>query len=187
MKFLSRCFATASTPIQPAQVKPLAEVLASLLEDGFEGARNEAATCFGYLMKMVGERPLNATMDNIAEIRKAKIKEAFVKATVKCKVASAAPVPRTSAAPPTKKAASASKPIKQEIAQEDVAPPVAPKAVSKPAVCHCCKLCFVTEHFLAQEVRSSFNGRKETSTCCCSKTFWKIFHAKFWESRCCQI
>lgn len=147
LKFLSRCFATASTPIQSAQVKPLAEVLASLLEDGFEGARNEAATCFGYLMKMVGERPLNATMDNIAEIRKAKIKEAFVKATVKCKVASAAPVPRTSTAPPAKKATSA-KPIKQEhpIAQEDVAPPVAPKAVSKPAVCHCFKSCFVTKH-----------------------------------------
>lgn len=147
LKFLSRCFATASTSIQPAQVKPLAEVLASLLEDGFEGARNEAATCFGFLMKMVGERPLNATMDNIADIRKAKIKDAFVKATVKCKVASAAPVPRTSAAPPAKKATSAPKPIKQEnpISQEDVAPPVAPKAASKPAVCHCCKLYLLTK------------------------------------------
>jgi cytoskeleton-associated protein 5 len=68
----------------------MAESLAILLEDGYEGARNEAATCFGCLMKMVGERPLNATMDTLQDMRKAKVKEAFEKASVKCKVGAAA-------------------------------------------------------------------------------------------------
>jgi cytoskeleton-associated protein 5 len=116
----------------------LAEILAVLLEDGYEGARNEAASCFGYLMKMVGERPLNAIMDNIADIRKAKIKEAFEKATVKCKAGTGAPPPRAASAPAAKKPAS--KPRKQEKtpspedgpAQSKTSAP--PKTAAKPAV-----------------------------------------------------
>jgi cytoskeleton-associated protein 5 len=103
LKFLGRCLATSKNPIPQNQIKPLAENLAILLEDGFEGARNEAATCFGTLMKMVGERPLNATMENIADVRKAKVKEAFEKATVKCKSGST-PASRASA-PAAKKSA----------------------------------------------------------------------------------
>jgi len=100
-----------------------------LLEDGFEGARNEAAICSGYLMKMVGERPLNATMDNIAEIRKAKIKEAFEKVTVKCKAGVAAPQTRASTAPP-KKGGASSKQQKQPAREED-APPVPQSSAPK--------------------------------------------------------
>ena len=98
LKFLGRCLASSASPIQPAQVKPLAESLAVLLEDGFEGARNEAATCLGTLMKMVGERPLNALMDGLADVRKAKVKESYEKAVVKCK--SVGPVPPRSAPAP---------------------------------------------------------------------------------------
>ncbi|GLB34986.1 putative microtubule associated protein [Lyophyllum shimeji] len=107
LKFLGRCLATSPSPIQPAQIKPISETLAILLEDGFEGARNEAATCLGTLMKMVGERPLNALMDGLADVRKAKVQEAYQKATVKCTSAKAAP-PKAApkpAAPPTKAAA----------------------------------------------------------------------------------
>lgn len=100
LKFLSRCLATATVPIQPPQVKPLAESLAALLGDSFEGARVEAATSLGTLMKMVGERPLNAIMDSIDDLRKAKVKDAYEKATVKSKVGTAAPKP--SAPPPLK-------------------------------------------------------------------------------------
>ena len=85
MKFLSRCLSTTTVPPPQPQIKPLSEVLAGLLEDSFEGARNEAAVCLGTLMKIVGERPLNAIMDQLADVRKAKVKEAFEKATVKCK------------------------------------------------------------------------------------------------------
>ncbi|KAK2466947.1 hypothetical protein APHAL10511_001205 [Amanita phalloides] len=101
LKFLARCLTCATTPIQNAQIKHLAENLAGLLEDGYEGARNEAAVCLGTLMKMVGERPLNATMEGLADVRRSKVKEAFEKATVKCKLGTSAP-PRA-APPPAKK------------------------------------------------------------------------------------
>lgn len=100
LKFLARSLSSATVPIQSAQVKPLAESLATLLEDGYEGARNEAAVCLGTLMKMVGERPLNATMEGLADVRKSKVKEAYEKSTVKCKLGTSAP-PR--AAPAVKK------------------------------------------------------------------------------------
>ncbi|KAF7778753.1 hypothetical protein Agabi119p4_3098 [Agaricus bisporus var. burnettii] len=106
LKFLGRCLATSKSPVPQAQIKPLADNLAIQLEDSFEGARNEAATCFGTLMKMVGERPLNATMENIADMRKAKVKEAFEKATVKCK---SGPTPTSRAPAPTAKKAATTK------------------------------------------------------------------------------
>lgn len=87
-------------------------------------------------MKMVGERPLNALMDGLADVRKAKVKEAFEKAVVKCTSAKAAP-PR-SAAPPktnTKKAPNAAKPTPVE--EDEVPQPKKPvaKPPAKPVVC----------------------------------------------------
>lgn len=138
MKFLGRCLASATSPIQPPQVKPLADSLVLLLEDGFEGARNEAATCFGTLMKMVGERPLNAIMDSLPDLRKTKIKEAFEKVTVKCKAGG--PPSGRPAGPPAKKApaiVSSKQPVKDEEApQQPKKPaPVPSKPPAKPAVC----------------------------------------------------
>ncbi|TFK29909.1 microtubule associated protein [Coprinopsis marcescibilis] len=137
LKFLGRCLASATVAIPPNQVKPLSESLAALLEDGFEGARTEAATCFGTLMKMVGERPLNAVMDAMADLKKAKVKEAYEKATVKCKAGGAAP-PR-SAAPPAAapKAAQGKKPkaantAASESAKEKEAPTPPKPPVKKP-------------------------------------------------------
>ncbi|KAJ6502581.1 microtubule associated protein [Mycena sanguinolenta] len=130
LKFLGRCLSTASSPIQQAQIKSLAESLAVLLEDSFEGARNEAATCLGTLMKMVGERPLNPVMEGLADVRKTKVKEAFEKATVKCKAGGPAPpkaAPPPAAAPPSKAKAPAPK-----VLADDAEPPK--KAVSKPPV-----------------------------------------------------
>ena len=100
LKFLVRCLSTSPTPIQPGQIKPLSEQLATLLEDSFEGARNEAATVFGTLMRMIGERPLNAIMDGLPDVRKSKVKEAYEKATVKAKAG--APGPPKPSGPPTK-------------------------------------------------------------------------------------
>jgi cytoskeleton-associated protein 5 len=91
LKFLGRCFSSASSPIQTGQIKSLSESLAALVEDSHEGARNEAATCMGILMKMVGERPMNAVMDGLADVRKAKVKEAYEKATLKCKLGTGGP------------------------------------------------------------------------------------------------
>jgi cytoskeleton-associated protein 5 len=102
LKFLARSLSTSTTPVQTGQIKTLTDPLAVLLEDGFEGARNEAAACLGILMKMVGERPLNALMDGLADIRKAKVKEAYEKAVVKCK-AGAPKAPVAAKEPPKKK------------------------------------------------------------------------------------
>lgn len=114
LKFLGRSLATSPDVLPGPQIKPVSEALAPLLEDSFEGARNEAATCLGTLMKMVGERPLNALVDSLADVRKVKVKEAFEKATVKAKTGAAKPpakpapaakAPPSKAAPPAKKAA----------------------------------------------------------------------------------
>ena len=121
LKFLARCLATSTSPVQPGQIKSLTEPLAVLLEDSFEGARNEAAVCLGTLMKMVGERPLNALMDGLADVRKAKVKEAYDKATVKCKAGSGGPPkPPPGAKEPTQK-----KPPVKAPAQASSGPPPA--------------------------------------------------------------
>jgi len=101
LKFLARCLSTSPVPIQPGQIKPLSEQLATLLEDSFEGARNEAATVLGTLMRMVGERPLNAIMDGLPDVRKSKVKEAYERATVKAKAGASGP-PKPPGPPPTK-------------------------------------------------------------------------------------
>jgi cytoskeleton-associated protein 5 len=102
-KFLTHCLSTSKQAIAPPQVKPVSETLATLLEDSYVGARDEAANAFGTLMKMVGERLLAAVMDSLADVRKAKVKEAYEKATVKAKAgASAPPKPPPAKMPPKK-------------------------------------------------------------------------------------
>ena len=120
-KFLTHCLATSKQAIAPPQVKLVSEALATLLEDSYAGARDEAASAFGTLMKMVGERPLAAVMDGLADVRKAKVKEAYEKATVKAKAGASAP-PR----PPPKA------PPKKAVTKKDELPP-APEVESPPA------------------------------------------------------
>ncbi|KAK0214271.1 microtubule associated protein [Armillaria nabsnona] len=119
LKFLGRSLASATSPIQPPQVKPLAEILATLLEDSFEAARNEAANCLGTLMKMVGERPLNAVVEAVADVRKAKIKEAYEKATVKCKAGGAGPTKAKPVAPPPAAVVKKKAPAPKSVVVED--------------------------------------------------------------------
>ncbi|KAF8559545.1 ARM repeat-containing protein [Imleria badia] len=120
LKFLARCLATSTSPVLPAQIKSLTDPLAVLLEDSFEGARNEAAICLGTLMKMVGERPLNALMDGLADVRKAKVKEAYDKATVKCKAGSGG-LPK---APSVAKEPAKKKPPVKKLAEATSEPPI---------------------------------------------------------------
>lgn len=136
LKFMTRCLSTSTTPVPPPLIKPVSEALASLLEDSFEGARNEAATALGTLMKMVGERPLNPVMEGLADVRKAKVKEAHEKATVKSKAGSGGPpkVNPKAAAPAAKappKRAPASKKV-EESPPEDVLVSTENKLTRKP-------------------------------------------------------
>lgn len=100
VKFLHRCMSTTKVPPTTPQIKGLSEGLAGLLDDGAEPVRNEAAQTLGVLMKIVGERAMNAVMEKLDDIRKAKVKDSFDKAVVKCKVGSGAPPPRASAKAP---------------------------------------------------------------------------------------
>jgi cytoskeleton-associated protein 5 len=111
LKFINRCLANSTTPPLANQIKPLSESLANLLEDSFEGARNEAAVGLGTLMKIVGERLLNPIMEPMAEVRKVKVKEAFENATVRCK-SGKKPAPPA----PTKPAAAEKKSTKPSVA-----------------------------------------------------------------------
>lgn len=72
-------------------------------------------------MKMVGERPLNALMDGLADVRKVKVKEAYDKAIVKCKVGSGGPPkpPPVAKEPPKKKS-----PVKAPADQTDPSVPL---------------------------------------------------------------
>jgi cytoskeleton-associated protein 5 len=83
-------------------------------------------------MRMVGERPLNALMEGLADVRKAKVKEAYEKATVKCK-ATAGGLPK--AAPASKepgKKTPAGKKIETADAVGDDGPPHPKKPTAKP-------------------------------------------------------
>ncbi|KAI0670470.1 ARM repeat-containing protein [Trametes maxima] len=141
LKFISRCLSNSPAPIPAPQIKPLSEALASLLEDSFEGARSEAAVCLGTLMKMVGERPLNALMDGLADVRKAKVKEAYDNAKVKAKSGSgpapkpAAPPAAAAKEPPKKRPPPAKQPpttALPAIPMEDAPPPAENKPLKKP-------------------------------------------------------
>ena len=142
LRFLVRCLSTSPTPIQPGQTKPLSEQLATLLEDSSEGARNEAATALGTLMRMVGERPLNVIMDGLPDVRKSKVKEAYEKATVKAKAGTLGPS-KPPGPPPTKGPQKKPAPKKVLPKEEPLAPTSEdaldtfnepPKAVKKPPV-----------------------------------------------------
>jgi cytoskeleton-associated protein 5 len=131
LKFLGRCLSNAPTPILGPQVKPLSETLAALLEDSFEGARTEAATCLGTLMKMVGERPMNALLDGLPDMRKTKVKEAHEKATIKCKPAGTG-APKVAAPVQTKPVAKKLPLVAKPIAVNDDADPPPKKPAPKP-------------------------------------------------------
>ncbi|GBE82318.1 hypothetical protein SCP_0407020 [Sparassis crispa] len=137
LRFLGRCLAISTIPVPPPQVKPLSDTLASLLEDSFEGARNEAAICLGTLMKMVGERPLNALMENLADVRKVKVKEAYEKATVKAKAGASGPPKAAPAAKEPPKKAPTKKPAASSTApstplDDEVLTPTEDKPSKKP-------------------------------------------------------
>ncbi|KAG8908511.1 Microtubule-associated protein, microtubule dynamics during spindle orientation [Tulasnella sp. 403] len=85
-KFLVRSLSTTKVPPAKNDIKPMSETLVTLMEDSFEPVRAAAAEGLGTLLKIVGERQLNPVIDPLDDIRKAKVKEAFEKATVKCKV-----------------------------------------------------------------------------------------------------
>jgi cytoskeleton-associated protein 5 len=94
-RWLVRCFRSTRNPPEKGDIKPLADSLRVAQEDGFEPVRSAACEALGTLMKLVGERAFGPFLEGMDDIRKAKVKDAFEKAEVKCKVRAA-----PAAAPP---------------------------------------------------------------------------------------
>lgn len=105
-RFLLRSLQTTRTPPSlKTDIKPLSDCLVQGMEDSFEPVRNAAAEALGTMVKMMGERPMTATMERLDDIKKAKVNAYAQTATVRCSGTSG-----PAAAPPARKAAPATAP-----------------------------------------------------------------------------
>jgi cytoskeleton-associated protein 5 len=109
LKFLHRSLQSTTDAPGKDQIKPLAEVLVTLLGDSAEPVRSSAADCLGTLMKILGERTFNPYVEKVPELQMAKVKDAFGRAEIKYKAGgkAAAPKAAASASAPVKKVSSA--------------------------------------------------------------------------------
>jgi hypothetical protein len=143
-KFLVRALKTIrEAPSQP-EVKTIAEAATKLLTESQAVQREIGAEVLGTLWKIMGDRMMNAHLDGLDDIRKAKIKEYHDAAEVRAKYKpKAAPPPKPVAAPVGKKKplgkrpAGAKKPAPAAAAPspplvEEPTAPLAPKPTSRP-------------------------------------------------------
>lgn len=93
-KFLTRCLSNTRAMPTNQEIKLIAEAGVVMLSDMQEPVRSEAAHVLGTLMKMTGERAMIQFLENVDDIKKGKIKDAFETAQVKAKPG------RSAAAPP---------------------------------------------------------------------------------------
>ncbi|KAK4053177.1 hypothetical protein OIV83_001912 [Microbotryomycetes sp. JL201] len=90
IRWYTRCLKTTSSPPTKSDTDSIFDVLKKALEDSNEPVRAAAADCLGTLMKVVGERALAGRVDELDDLRKAKVKEAFQSAVIKLKAGAAA-------------------------------------------------------------------------------------------------
>ncbi|ORX54518.1 ARM repeat-containing protein [Hesseltinella vesiculosa] len=137
MKLLARQFQTIRQPPGKAEIKTYATLMLKTLDDADASAREHSAEGLGTLMKVVGEKMMLAYIDDLDDIKKGKIKDAFDKAEVKAKPA----MPKKAAPPPAKKPPTAarrapppaSKPTPMVVDDEDdTPPPLPPKTMPAP-------------------------------------------------------
>lgn len=124
-KWLVRCLSsTRVAPSLKTDLKPLTDALLHGFEDSFEPVRSAAAEGLGTLHKILGERAMVPIMEELDDIRKAKVKEYAEKAQVKCKAG--APAPSKPALP----AASSARPVAAAAAKAAVPPKARPVPAS---------------------------------------------------------
>jgi len=98
LKFLHRSLQSTTDAPGKDQIKPLAEILVTLLGDSAEPVRASAAECLGTLMKILGERTFNPYIEKVPELQMAKVKDAFGRAEIKYKAGGKAPATKPAAA-----------------------------------------------------------------------------------------
>lgn len=100
LAFLSRSLSV--TPVFPRkeEVKALAEAAASLIGDADAKVREAALEMLGVLMKLIGERAMGPYLENVDDIKKAKVAEYHTNANVKAKAEKPKVAPVAAAAAP---------------------------------------------------------------------------------------
>lgn len=83
IRFLVRCLRTTKSAPAKTDIKPIAEALLAACSDGSGDVRDAGTQGLGTLMRLIGERPMNPYLDRLDDIKKGKVHEEFVKATVK--------------------------------------------------------------------------------------------------------
>ncbi|KAL8369740.1 hypothetical protein RB595_000193 [Gaeumannomyces hyphopodioides] len=137
-KFLVRCLRNTRDVPSKAEIQSMVELAKKLLAESTEGLRAGGAEILGTIMKIIGERGMNAHLDGLDDIRKTKIKEFFDKAEVKAKERPKPIIaPKPAAAPPKKAVGGAKRaPAKRPAAAAPPPPkeePLAPQPTSRPA------------------------------------------------------
>lgn len=129
-RFLTRSLKSAREAPSLPESKTISDSATKLLTDSQETQRNAGAEILGVLLKIMGERIMNAHFEGLDDIRKAKIKEYAEAAEVKAKYKpKAAPAPKAAAPPPGKKPV-AKKPPGAPPAAAKKAPPPSESAVA---------------------------------------------------------
>ncbi|KAF1977500.1 ARM repeat-containing protein [Bimuria novae-zelandiae CBS 107.79] len=144
-RFLVRCLKTIREAPSQAETKTIAEAATKLLTESQAVQRDTGAEVLGTLWKVMGDRMMNAHLDGLDDIRKAKIKEFHDAAEVKAKYKpkAAAPPPKPAAAPaskkpmPGKRPGGVKKPVPAAAAPppppvEEPTAPLAPRPTSRP-------------------------------------------------------
>lgn len=84
-KFLIRCLRTTRDVPSKQEITTMVESAKKLLAESTETLRSSGAEILGTIMKIIGERGMNAHLEGLDDIRKNKIKEFFDTAEVKAK------------------------------------------------------------------------------------------------------
>lgn len=142
-RFLTRALKSAKEAPSLPEAKSISDSGSKLLTDSQAPQRDAGAELLGVLLKIMGERIMNAHFEPLDDIRKAKIKEFADSAEVKAKYKpKAAPAPKVVAAPVGKKpvpkktttAPPARKAAAPAPAAEPAAAPLQPKPTARPGV-----------------------------------------------------
>jgi cytoskeleton-associated protein 5 len=145
-RFLIRCLKTTREAPSPPEVKSIAEAATKLLTESQEVQRSAGAEVLGTLWKIMGDRPMNAHLEGLDDIRKNKIKEYHDAAEVKAKYKPKPVAPPKPAAPPAQKRPMGKRPpgggVKKPAPAAAPAPPpaeehtapLAPRPTTRPGV-----------------------------------------------------
>ena len=97
-RFLIRCLRNTKEVPQPPAVKSIADAATKLLTDSQEVQRVAGAEALGTLWKIIGDKAMGPHLNDLDDIRKAKIKEFYETAEVKAKSKPKAAAPQPKAA-----------------------------------------------------------------------------------------